>query len=134
MGIYISYEILIQTRILLEFYGMLSLIDGPVKVEHKITDIVLDLCGLAVSVLMYLLNEIEDLRLDRIERYTVEVIYILLVDAGLLHDIAVGRRDTQQLIAIILTDPEDKTLIVYIGIVNDCIVGNEGRYQYQVPG
>ena len=36
----------------------------------------------------------EDLGLDRIERYPVEMIDILLVDAGLLHNVTVGRGES----------------------------------------
>ncbi len=132
MCVDIGYQILIQARVLLKLYRMLGFIGRPVQVEHKIADIVLDLRCFPIPVLMYLLNEVEDLGLDRVECDAVEVIYILLVDARLLHDVTVCGRDAKQLVAVILADPEDESLVVDVSIMYDRIMGDEGRNEHQV--
>ena len=58
--------------------------------SHEVADLIPDLCGFAIAVLMYLLYEIEYLVMYCIKCDYVEVIYVVLIDTRRLHDIAVG--------------------------------------------
>lgn len=111
MGLNVLQDAVIQTRGIFAGCRMFCLIDSPVDVEHQIVHAELDLGSFSKTVRMDLLDQPENLCGKRIESHDIIVINKMMGILCMFDQINIVFGQFFQFLTVILTDPENKTLI-----------------------
>ena len=132
MRLNIGQQILQQVLRLCGPVFMLFLVNQPVHLQNQVVDCNGHRCRFAVPVRVDFFNQAQNPGLDGVKPVRRDMIDVLASGGGLLHEIDIVRRLLQQLLHIILADPEDKAPVGLLGRVQDEMVLNAGRNQNQI--